>query len=173
MLVKYARLMLIPGLLVLATSCNETRTATQIQMDEMDKTKALANAHLAHMVDNAMLQDMSIADHHFVGHTAELSGTGVARLDRMAPFLDAYGGVVRYETYCPDEALVRERIEHVREYLALLECDMHRIEIKQMISGGRGMSADEAIEKKAKGTAKPGPDASGGGFMIGTGQSGS
>lgn len=146
MFVKYRRLLLIPGLLVAATSCTKVKTATEINTDRMDEMRRLAGAHFVHMVDNAMLHDMSIADHHFVGHTAEISGTGVARLDRFAPILNAYGGVVRYETYCEDEALVSTRIEHVREYLALAECDMDRVEIERMISGGRGMSASEAVE---------------------------
>ena len=106
------------------------------------------------MADNAMLHDMSVADIHFVPHTAELSGTGAARLNRMATLLDTYGGTVRYETFNTDEALVKQRLDHVHEYLALTGCDMGRVQVKTMISGGRGMTASKAMIVEKKGTAK-------------------
>ena len=161
---KYCGLLLIPGLLLAGGCCcpERIKTATDIQMEAMDETKCLAGAHFVHMVDNAMLQDMAIFDHHFVPHTAEISGTGAMRLDRFAPLLNTYGGVVRYQTYCEDEALVARRIEHVREYLALAECDMDRVEVKRAMSGGRGMTAREAIEAKARGTARPESESAGG-----------
>jgi hypothetical protein len=170
MFAKYYCLMLMPGLLVLATSCNDVKTTTQIQHEHMDEMKCLAGAHLVHMVDNAMLQDMSIADHHFVAHTAEISGSGAERLDRFAPFLNAYGGVLRYETYCEDEPLVTQRMEHVREYLALAGCNMDRVAVQQMIAAGRGLPADDAVEIKTKGTAKPEGGAPSGDIGLSLGQ---
>jgi len=107
-------------------------------------------AHLTYMVDNALLHDMSIAEIHFVPHTRELSGTGIARLDRMAMMLDTYGGTVRYETDVTDEAFVQKRLDHVHEYLATTGCDMSRVEVKAMMSGGRGMSAVKALAAEAR-----------------------
>lgn len=134
--------------------CNEFKTATDQQIEMIDKSMEEPQEHFTNMVDNAMLHDMSVADVHFVPHTAELSGTGAARLNRMATLLDAYGGTVRYETFNTDEAFVKLRLEHVREYLALTGCDMGRVDIKAMISGGRGMAGDRAIFVDLKGTAK-------------------
>ncbi|MCH9033881.1 MAG: hypothetical protein IID42_05185 [Planctomycetes bacterium] len=136
--------------LAMLTSCNRDITATQIQHTKMDKMMAGSRAHLTYMADNAMLHDMSLADLHFVPHTRELSGTGIARLDRMAVMLDTYGGTVRYETYATNEAFIQERLDHVREYLATTGCDMSRVEIKTMLSGGRGMSAVKALGTEDK-----------------------
>jgi hypothetical protein len=105
------------------------------------------------MSDNAILHDMSVADIHFIPHTSELSGVGVARLNRMAKLLSTYGGTVRYETRLTDEKLIDPRLEHVQEYLALAGCDMDRVSVVAMRSGGRGMPGDEAVEKFEKGTA--------------------
>jgi hypothetical protein len=141
-------------------------------MELIAKSREEPREHFTYMVDNAMLHDMSVADVHFVPHTAELSGTGAARLNRMATLLDAYGGTVRYETFSTDDAMVKHRLEHVREYLALTGCDMGRVEIKAMISGGRGLAATKAIQVDLKGTAK---DAKGGkattGLPVMAGQS--
>ncbi len=105
-----------------------------------------------YMADNAILHDMSIADIHFIAHTTELSGTGVIRLTRFAKLLNAYGGTVRYETFESDEDLIRQRLDHVREFMASLDCDMERVQFAAMISGGRGMRAEEAIRVLEKGT---------------------
>jgi hypothetical protein len=45
-------------------------------------------------------------------------------------------------------------MDHVREYLAVAGCNMDKVELKAMISGGRGMTADKAIIVERKGTAK-------------------
>ena len=131
-------------------ACNKELTTTQMQHARMDTMMETPRAHLTYMVDNALLHDMSIAEIHFVPHTRELSGTGIARLDRMALMLDTYGGTVRYETDVTDEEFVQKRLDHVHEYLATTGCDMSRIEVKAMMSGGRGMSAVKAFAAEAK-----------------------
>jgi hypothetical protein len=98
---------------------------------------------------------MSVADIHFVGHSNEISGVGQVRLDRMARQLNTYGGLVRYETDGTDQELIKQRIDHVREYLTLVGVDMNRVEVKPMISGGRGMPGPEALEHYKRGTAAP------------------
>ncbi len=156
MFARYRTSILLCGLLVIATGCNEKiKTTTQMQHENMDEAKELHGAHLDQMADNGMIHNMSVVDFHFVPHTAELSGTGVTRLDRLAPYLETYGGTVRYETYLGDEALVGKRMLHVREYLALAGCDMQRVKVERLISGGRKMAATEAIDIKEKGTAMP------------------
>jgi len=135
-------------------ACNKPLTTTQLQEERMQESRERPRPHMDDMADNAMARDMSVADFHFVGHTAELSGTGTVRLDRMAQFLDTYGGMVRYETVQTDEGLINQRLEHVREYLALTGCDMERVEIKAMMSGGRGTPAVKAIESEEKAAAQ-------------------
>jgi hypothetical protein len=84
--------------------------------------------------------------------------------------LDTYGGTVRYETFNTDEEMVKNRLDHVHEYLALTGCDMGRVQVKAMISGGRGMTASKAIIVEAKGTVKDtkaGTAASGSSMTVG------
>jgi len=151
MIGKYRSLIVAVSLALMNTACNtcqnckEWKTATDLQVEMIDKTMEEPREYYTDMADNAMLQDMSVADIHFVPHTAELSGTGAARLNRMATLLDTYGGTVRYETFNANEEMVKHRLEHVREYLALTGCDMGRVQVKTMISGGRGMTASKAI----------------------------
>ncbi len=170
MFMKYRCWILIPCVLMATASCDGPKTATQVQMAKMGEVRQHAGACFVHMADNAILRDMSIVDHHFAGETAELSGTGAARLERMTPLLNTYGGIVRYETYCEDEKLIAQRIKHVREYLVLAGCNMERVEIKHMMSGGLGMPADDAIEIHEKGTVAESSEPSAGGLMIGMGQ---
>jgi hypothetical protein len=100
------------------------------------------------MVDNALMSDMTIADLHFVPNTNELNGTGVARLNRMAPLLDTYGGTVKFDTQLEDKNAIQARIDHVKEYLATTGCDMGRVEVKPGLPGGSGTSAALAIENE-------------------------
>ena len=139
-------------------------TATDFQMERMDEVRDASPVHLMQMSDNAALQDMSVADFHFAGHSSELSGTGAARLSRMSPLLSTYGGTLYYDTTLSNEKLVAERLAHVREFLTTTGCDMSRVEVKVGMSGGSGMTARKAIEVDTKGTAKP--EQSGGGAQT-------
>ena len=146
--------------------CQQRFSSTDVMVDRMEETRGISRGSYVHMADNALLHDMSLADLHFVAHTNELSGTGAARLDRMAYLLDAYGGTVRYDTLSVDESLVSQRLEHIREYLALTGCDMDKVEVKLMLSGGRGMAADDAIEIKQKGVSTDATGAAGGSMGV-------
>ena len=149
---KLAGLTIAFALVVAGASCHEGEQERQTlkQARDMQPT-GLKTAHTA-MADNARLQDMSIADIHFVPHTTELSSTGAEHLERMAPYLNTYGGTIRYETYATDEGLVAARMEHVREFLTTTRCDMERVEIKAMMAGGRMINAANAIEIVQKNT---------------------
>lgn len=157
---RYRLCTILSVVMVAVPACeNGIKTATQIQGDKMDQMKEEYGDHLEQMSDNAVLRNMSVADHHFVAHTAELSGTGTAALERITPYLNTYGGTVRYETYLSDTSLVEQRMAHVREYLALTGCDMDRVTVRQSLSGGQSVDARKAIEVKEKGTTKPGAKA--------------
>ncbi|MGB2985919.1 MAG: hypothetical protein WBE26_08550 [Phycisphaerae bacterium] len=161
MLGMYRRLVLLSPVFVATAACNSVPTATNMYMSKMDASRQTAGSHITHMIDNAILRDMSVADIHFIPHTGELSGIGEARLNRMATLLDTYGGTVRYETLEDDEALIEQRLGHVREYLELTGCNMGRVEVAAMMSGGRGLPGDEAVEKYTQGTAQKSEDQSG------------
>lgn len=152
MLATYRRLILPSALLAMIVACNDAQTTHDMTIASMDEQKARFGAQFTHMVDNAALHDMSVADIHFIPHTAEISGVGEVRLNRMAKLLNTYGGTVRYETLLGDDELIGQRLAHVREYLALTGCNMERVQVTTMMSGGRGMPGDEAVAKFRKGT---------------------
>ena len=140
-------------LALVAAGCNgQWRTATHIQTAKMEEGRNRFGAYSNNMVDNAILHDMSIADIHFIPHSSEISGLGEAALERFAPWLETYGATLRYETYLTDEELVVKRIAHAREYLELLGCDVDRISIRAMMSGGRVITAADAIRIMKAGT---------------------
>jgi len=142
-------------LLIALSACTSPPPAERLNAPPQGTTERPSRLQepFVSMVDNAILHDMTVADLHFVPHTAELNGTGVARLDRMTYLLDVYGGIVRYETFEKDESLVAGRLAHVQEYLESTGCDMSRVSVKTMISGGRGMRASDAIRIMKAGTA--------------------
>lgn len=142
---------LCPALLVALSACNRPDTTAGSWAPDVGERRGKYTSHLSYMVDNAILSDMSVADIHFIPHTSELSGVGEARLARMAKLLNTYGGTVRYETKLDDETMIQERLDHVREYLALTGCDMSRVRLATMMAGGCGMPGDEAVEKFKQG----------------------
>lgn len=147
---KTRRLLVVPALCALPLACsnNESQIGVAYPIPDTDSARATLYKGFAYMGDNALLDDMALADTHFILHTDELSGMGEVRLERMVPLLNTYGGTVRYETSLTDETMIEERIEHAREYLVSAGCDMDRIEVRAMMSGGRGMPAKQAIEKR-------------------------
>jgi hypothetical protein len=153
MLGSLNRLFVVSGLVFASAACNNDISSTKMQSARMDATKAHYGSHLTNMTDNAILRDMSVSDIHFIPHSAEISGVGEVRLSRMAHLLNTYGGIVRYETLAADEAMINQRVAHVREYLALSGCNMERVEITTGMAGGRGMAGDEAVGKFLMGTA--------------------
>ncbi len=147
-----------PAAFVLNAACTKSANMlplTEVQTRKIDQMRDRPRPYLQSMVDNALLHDMSVTDMHFVPHTSELSGTGAARLDRMAIMLNTYGGVVRYDTLMSDSELAQKRIDHVREYLEVAGCDVSRVEVTVMLSGGRGLTAKRAIEIDNAGTVEP------------------
>ncbi len=153
------------ALALVSTACTNLSSTTDIQVAKMDEMKSSYGKYFTYMVDNAILSDMSVADVHFVPHHSELNGIGAARLERMADLLNAYGGVVRYETTSKDEALIAQRIKHVREFLVLVGCESDDFEVAVLPAGGRGMPGQEAVEKYRQSTNAPANGAPAGGVM--------
>lgn len=110
-----------------------------------------------YMTDNALLADMTVSDRHFLPHRAKLNHLGVQRLSRLASLMDAYGGVVRFNSELDDKDLIAQRAEAIVEFLAEAGVDTTREVVVQDMPGGRGMPATEVILIRAnEGTYKPG-----------------
>lgn len=96
------------------------------------------------MVDNALLEEMSMSAVHFVPHHGELNSLGARRLNRYAAILKTYGGDLWYDGPQEDENLVDARIEEIRKYLIAHGVDSDRFVAKEGLAGGEGMSAENA-----------------------------
>ncbi len=97
------------------------------------------------MYQEALAHDMSLADCHFFPHTVKLNKLGIRRLERMGPILEKYGGTVRYETYSRDGDFVLDRLTSIERYLADAGMDKKMATVRAALSGGRGLSASDAI----------------------------
>jgi len=109
-------------------------------------------AQYAHMVDNALLEDMTIGDVHFVPHRAALNSLGEERLARLASLLETYGGTIRFNTDLTDEELIGQRVEQVRTFLRQAGVETARSLLKRDMPGGHGLPAGEAILIRARGS---------------------
>ena len=98
----------------------------------------------AHHNDQGMMADRSIADIHFIPGSADLSGTGIARLERYAELLATSGGVLRYDPMISDEELIKARLACAADFLKEAMPSDKGIRIETGMADGRGMSAAEA-----------------------------
>ncbi len=146
MLRRYSCLMLLSVALIACSACRNYESSTDREHFRMDQTKSTYGEHFTYMADNALMHDMSLVEMHFIPHSSEISGVGAARLERMARILNTYGGTVRYAGEEPDPKRVEQRLDHIREYLALSGCNMERVTIEEMISGGGPAPAEEAVQ---------------------------
>ncbi len=137
----------------------------------LHNARANSDARLQSMVDNASLNDMSIADIHFVPHTNVLNSLGEQRLQRYAEMLMFQGGTLRLQTRVTDEDFNLDRIESITNFLASAGIADGRIAAEPGLRGGRGIKAVEAILVKERAFApeQQGLTDLGGGGGFGTG----
>ena len=114
----------------------------------LDEARVDSDARLEAMVDNGMLQDMSIAALHFVPHTSMLNSLGEQRLRRYVDLLMIHGGTLYYQAATLDEGFNEARIASISNFLAETGIADDRITTEPGLSMGRGLAAVEAIQVK-------------------------
>ena len=113
-------------------------------------------SHYAHMIDNALLEDMTVSDVHFLPHRPLLNTLGRERLSRLAALMEAYGGTIRFSTDLTDEKLIQARTDQITAFLSEAGLDTTQEVLSRDLPGGRGMDAGQAVLIKAnEGTYKP------------------
>lgn len=138
------------GLAMIAAGCgNPASERLNAPPQGTTDNPSVLQAPFVYMVDNAMLEDLSLASIHFVPHSAELNGLGARRLERYAKLLAVYGGGIRYTSGQGQEKLTEPRLASIRSYLATTSIASDRIKVTEDIPGGVGISAKEAIAAKA------------------------
>lgn len=118
---------------------------------ESETKNSLAESFAYHE-DQGMLADLSLADLHFVPHSSDLSGVGVARLERYAELLASSGGTLNYATSSRDPELVTARLATANEFLRRAVPGSKPVQVVLGLPRGRGMAAKESIA--GKGVAK-------------------
>jgi len=98
----------------------------------------------AYHYDQGLMSSRAIAEIHFVPGSAELSGTGVARLERYAELLATSGGTIHYEPGISDEELIESRLQTARVFLANAIPNARGITVVAGADEGRGMTAAES-----------------------------
>lgn len=141
-----------PAIALAAVGCQQQRQRLNAPPQGDAAHHAESAAYYAYHDDQGMLADMSIADIHFVPQTAELSGTGLARLERYAELLAATGGTIHYDTASRDQALIETRLATAKAFLKEAVPSARPIEVVVGLPGGRGMTAKES--SAAKGVAE-------------------
>lgn len=140
-----------PILLPLIAGCpptDKTRLNSPPQ-GESEQALTVLGENYAYHNDQGMMADMSIADLHFVPHGTELSGVGIARLERYAELLASAGGTIRYATTIKDPEIAIARVAVANEFLRHSIPGSRPLQVVLGLPGGRGMSAKEAITGKA------------------------
>jgi len=143
-------LMVALAMTIATIGCEEDLKANRDRLTGQPIEPRVQHRFYRPMTMNAAMHDMSVADIHFVPHTDELNGLGVTRLSDLAIILDRYGGTVRYETFVKDRDRVNARLASIERYLTETGIDMTHVEVASKLSGGRGMTAKDAIAAKKK-----------------------
>ncbi len=134
---------------VVCGSCQKPVTRLNAPPHGVTSEPSQMQAMYAHMIDNALLADMTISEIHFVPHRPMLNSLGETRLARLASLLDTYGGTVRFDTDLSNRALVEARTAVIVEFLSEAGMDASTDLVALDLPGGAGMDAGEAILIKA------------------------
>jgi hypothetical protein len=98
----------------------------------------------AHMIDNALLENMTISDVHFLPHRAQLNSLGEERVARLALLMELYGGTIRFSTNETEE-LAAARTRTILEFLEDTGAEVTAQSLVPDMAGGRGIDAAQAV----------------------------
>ncbi|MCG3136435.1 MAG: hypothetical protein HJJLKODD_00268 [Phycisphaerae bacterium] len=133
-------------LIIAAAGCNAQNEGMMAAQELSSEATVNQQAFRDAQVDNAMLNDMAIADIHFLPHSSELNSLGEQRLLRYVELLGDRGGQLNLETQSNDEVFNKARMEKAAEFLATAGVDRERMQVMIGTRQGSGMRATEAIE---------------------------
>lgn len=135
-----------PLILALTVGCSENQSEVEVDPVE-DPVYHAEDGHatLDHMVDAAVMADMTVGDYHFAPRRAILTPLGRQRIARLADIIDQYGGEVRFNTRETDESLIAERLSVISSVLQQNGLDPASSRATVDIPGSVGMDAREAI----------------------------
>jgi len=130
---------------LLAAACNSPQPRLNAPPHGVAEKTSPMQTMYSHMVDNALLADMTVSDMHFLPHRAILNTVGQQRLSRLATLMDAYGGTIRFNTDEADAELVDARLAAIVAFLRDAGIDTSTEVVIHDLPGGSGMDAGQAI----------------------------
>lgn len=98
-----------------------------------------------YMADNAILSDMTVSDLHFVPNRPMLNSLGQERVQRLAGLIDAYGGVIHFNSDATDAALLKDRTQAILTCLAEAGVDARPELVRADMPADSGMNATEVL----------------------------
>ncbi len=126
-------------------ACQQPQTRLNAPPHGYSEQKSRMHNMYTHMGDNALLEDMSLNDAHFVPHRPMLNSLGEERLRRLALLMHEYGGTIRMGTDLTNEHLIHDRLDCVIDFLAEAGLDTTADIVQRDLAGGHGMDAKQAI----------------------------
>ncbi len=141
---------------LLLSGCQEPQARLNAPPHGQAEVKCDLRSEYDHMIDNALLETMTVSDVHFVPHRPLLNSLGEERIARLAALMETYGGTVRFSTDSTDEKLVAARTALILEQLRAHGIDATSETVKPDLPGGPGLDANQAILIRAnEGMYKP------------------
>lgn len=134
--------------ILLAAGCQTPVERMNAPPQGESETKNPLAESFAYHEDQGMLADLSLADLHFVPHSADLSGVGVARLERYAELLASSGGTLNFTTSSRDPELAAERLETANDFLRRAVPGSKPVQVVLGLPRGRGMAGKESVAGK-------------------------
>ncbi len=143
--------LVVPAVLILfAVGCENGTKQRRDEFNQKLTERVERDKFNEPMIRNAAAYNMTLSDGHFFPHTGELNGLGAQQLDRISETLERFNGMVRYETRSVDEELIATRLGNIKQYLTDTGLDTTSVEVAASLSGGRSVSAMDAIQSKYK-----------------------
>lgn len=131
--------------LLVLTACHSPPPRLNAPPHGVPETRSRLQPVFNHMVDNALLADMTVSDVHFHPHRATLNELGLQRLTRLVELRDAHGGDLRFSTNLADATLAQARFQTILDFLRDAGLDLAQEPLRPDLPGGEGMDAREVI----------------------------
>lgn len=133
---RYAAILLISGMLVLAAGCEPDPQAVKLD-------RQLVTTYGNESVNNAILVQRTVYPYHFEIGGADLNTLGERDLGVLAGHFAKYPGALNVRRGPEPKAVYRARVAAVRQFLLNAGVDGRRVTIADELPGGDGLTSEE------------------------------
>jgi len=133
---RYAAILLISGMLVLAAGCEPDPQAVKLD-------RQLVTTYGNESVNNAILVQRTVYPYHFEIGGADLNTLGERDLGVLAGHFTKYPGAMNVRRGAESKSLYKARVAVVRQFLLDAGVDGRRVAIENDLPGGDGLTSHE------------------------------